>query len=393
MNILYFSFVELDIPNACQTHTLGVLNGFSHHGCRVDALIPRPIYVRAEIPNVRFFYLWPWQFSRLGQMWVKCFSALLMFSLCLRNKYDAIYVREMEANLGPRLCSSMFRIPLYMEINDLSVLILSESGASRRLLEKVKRNQNLDFHQATGLIVPSVPMCKWIRSEYSLSRNKVHMILNGADISKVNQSNKNIARKRLGLSPACLCIGFVGTIYKGYDFLSILKAIIKCRKEIPELYLVIIGGGPMKDDIQKHVNELALEKRVIFTGFIQPEELSGILAAIDIGLLLRTKEGAMRYGPVSTKLATYAIQYLPVITAGYSLEGYPWELIQGLFLIRPEDHEALSDMIMWVYHHPRERKEKGKILHEFAREKLTWNYVTKEILDIMKNDEKLVASG
>ncbi len=70
MNILYFSFVELDIPNACQTHTLGVLNGFSHHGCTVDALIPRPIYVRPQIPNVRFFYLWPWQFSRMGAMCV-----------------------------------------------------------------------------------------------------------------------------------------------------------------------------------------------------------------------------------------------------------------------------------------------------------------------------------
>ena len=128
-------------------------------------------FVKLDVPNVRFFYLWPWQFSRVGRMWVRLFSALKMFSLCLQNKYDAIYVREMEANLGPRICSSMFRIPLYMEINDLSVLILSESGASKRLLGKVKRNQKLDFHQATGLIVPSVPMCRWIINEYALSNN------------------------------------------------------------------------------------------------------------------------------------------------------------------------------------------------------------------------------
>ncbi len=316
-----------------------------------------------------------------------------MFSLCLQKKYDAIYVREMECNLGPRICSSMFRIPLYMEINDLIVLILSESGASKPLSEKVKRNQSLDFHHATGLIVPSVPMCEWIRSEYSLSSNKVHMILNGGDISKVKESHKNIARKRLGVSSACFAIGFVGNIYKEYDFVSILKAMIKCEKEIPELYLFIIGGGPMKDDIEKQVSDLGLEKRVIFTGFIQPEELSEILPAIDIGLLLRRKEGAIRYGPVSTKLSTYAIHYLPVITAGCSLEGYPWELIEGLLLIPPEDHEALSDMIIWLYHHPKERKEKAKIVHEFARGRLTWKYVTKEILDIMENDKKLLSSG
>jgi len=53
MKILYFSFVELDIPNACQTHTLGVLRGFSNNSCKVDAVVPRPKKVRPKIPGAR----------------------------------------------------------------------------------------------------------------------------------------------------------------------------------------------------------------------------------------------------------------------------------------------------------------------------------------------------
>lgn len=389
MKILYFSFVELDIPNACQTHTLGVLRGFSHHGCQVHALVPRPICVRQEIPKVRFYYLWPWRFSRLGRVWVKILSGLIMFFLCIRNKYDAIYVREMEANPGPRLCSRLFHIPLYMEINDLNVPLVSESGGSPSFLRKVKRNQKLDLRQATGLIIPSVPMRNWIIDQYRLPASKVHVILNGTDTSNTHKLDQTQARKRLDLPPICFCLGFVGNIYERYDFNSILKAIIVCQDEIPNLYFVIIGDGPLTYEIKVKVNELGLEKKTMFTGYVQLGELGSILPATDVGLLLLTKEDALRYGPVTTKLSTYAFYRLPVIAAGSSVEGYPEELAQGLSLVPPEDPQALADMILWLYHHPEEREEKAMILHDYAVKKLTWDATTKNILDIINHDKKI----
>jgi hypothetical protein len=42
-----------------------------------------------------------------------------------------------------------------------------------------------------------------------------------------------------------------------------------------------------------------------------------------------------------------------------------------------------------LYNHPAERKIKAKILHDFVMKKLTWNAVTKEILDIINHDKKL----
>lgn len=388
MKILYFSFVELDIPNACQTHTLGVLRGFSHHGCQVDALVPRPIYVRQEIPNVRFYYLWPWRFSPLGILWVKFLSSLLMFFLCIKNKYDVIYVREMEVNPGPRLCSKLFQIPLYMEINDLIVLVLSENGVPSPLLRKIKRHQELDFQQSSGLIVPSVPMCDWIIDQYGLSESKVHTILNGTEVSNTSKLDRIQAREKLNLPLTCFCLGFVGTIYNGYDFNSILQAAIKCQDEIPHLHLLIIGDGPMTGEVKRKVTKLGLRKKTVFHGYIQPEELGRILPAIDVGLLLRSREGTLRYGPLSTKFSTYAVYHLPIITAGFSMEGYPDELAQGLSLVPPEDPQALADMILWLYHHPEERKGKAKILHEFVVKKLTWDAVIKQILNIMENDKK-----
>ena len=39
-----------------------------------------------------------------------------------------------------------------------------------------------------------------------------------------------------------------------------------------------------------------------------------------------------------------------------------------------------------IYNHPKERSERARILHEYATEKLTWNAVTKKILDIIRHD-------
>jgi glycosyltransferase involved in cell wall biosynthesis len=386
MRILYFSFVELDIPNACQTHTLGVLRGFSHNGCQVDVVVPRPVHVKLEIKNVRFYYLWPWRFSHLGRAWVKVLSSLLMFFLCAKNKYDAIYVREMEVNPGPRLCSKLFNIPLYMEINDLIVPVLSESGFPSPLLHKVKRNQKLDFRQSSGLIVPSASMCDWIINRYRLPESKVHMILNGTEIHNTNTLDRVRARNKLGLPPTCFCLGFVGNIYERYDFGSTLQAIIECQDEIPDLHFVIVGEGPLAYEVKSNAKKLGLQKKMIFTGYIQPEELTGILPAIDIGLLTLTKKAILRYGPLSTKFSTYATYRLPIIAAGFSLEGYPDELVQGLSLVPPEDPQALADTILWLYKHPEEREKKAKILHDFISKKLTWNAITGEILNIIKRD-------
>ena len=55
MKILYFAYVELDIPNACQTHALGILSGCGRNGCQVDAIIPRPKKYCRKFPELILF--------------------------------------------------------------------------------------------------------------------------------------------------------------------------------------------------------------------------------------------------------------------------------------------------------------------------------------------------
>jgi glycosyltransferase involved in cell wall biosynthesis len=313
-----------------------------------------------------------------------------MFFLCMKNRYDAIYVRELERNPGPRLCSKLFNIPLYMEINDLIVPVLLDNGFSPIEVQKVKHNQQLDFKQATGLIVPSVPMREWILDEYGMVPSKVHMILNGTDHGFTDLQDKIDARKKIGLPPDCFCIAFMGTIYDRYDFDSILDAIVISQNEIPNLYFNVIGDGPLLNEIKIKVNELGLSKRTIFTGYVQQEKLGEMLATSDIGLSILNKKYTFRYGPVTTKLSTYASYCLSVIATGFSMEGYPNELNRALLLVPPEDPKALADMIYWLYNHPEERNNYTQALHDYVIKSLSWESVTKQILEIIFHNRKLI---
>jgi glycosyltransferase involved in cell wall biosynthesis len=212
------------------------------------------------------------------------------------------------------------------------------------------------------------------------------MILNGTDKPINNKLSKIEARKKMAIPLNCFCLVFVGNIYHEYDFLTILKAVSESKKNIPHINLIIIGNGPLLDLVKKTVDKMEISKNVIFTGYIPEKKLGKILPAADIGLLLRTKKGVLRYGPVSTKLATYISYKLPVVTAGWSLKDYPDELARGLYLVPPENPSVMSDKIFHIYKNSKERSEKAKILYDYATEKLTWNTVTKEILDLFKQN-------
>jgi len=389
MKILYFSFVELDIPNACQTHTLGVLTGFSRNSCSVDAIVPRPKKVHPMIPGVRFHYLWPWRFSALGRFWIKMLGGAYFFTLCLLKKYDVIYVRELEVNPFPRWCSIIFRIPFYIEINSILLRQIEIAGINRTRMLRVERHQASDFKQATGLIVPSFPRYNWIIKHYDLKPNKVHMILNGTNIPAAKKTDRSIALKKLSLPQNGFYLGFLGNVWGYYDLNTIFKAMEFCLEGIPNLHMIMIVAGPDIDNLRNKSQEIQVSSRLIFLGYVQPELLFNVMAAVDIGLMNLTKKGLQDLGPVTTRFATYAAFQLPVIANNMYIEGYQDDLIQGLFLVPPEDPHALADMILWLYNHPKERKEKANILHDFVKKKLTWDAVTKEILEIIKHDKKL----
>ena len=378
MNILFFAYVNLDLPNAPQTHTLGLLRGFGAWGARVDAVVPRPLRDPPTLPFVTFRYLQAYPGGRRYIARDIFLSTLALWSLCRRKRYDAIYARQMDLFVGPLLCSKNFKIPLFWEIDDSPI-----SGDYPAWLQNlIRRRITADFHQASGLIVPSHPRCQILKEYFGIPAEKIHLILNGTDILPCAVTDKSTAKRRLGLPAEAFCLGYVGSIFSRYDFATILEAMALLVQKIPHLYLIMVGG-PDVTPVQAQAQALGLRKRVKFLGFIPQDRFGDILPALDVGLMNLTPEGVRAHGPVHTKLASYAWFQVPVVTAGFTLAGYPEELQQSLFLVPPGDSQALAELIRWLFENPAARQTAAVVLHEFTRRKLTWNAIAQDILHIM----------
>jgi glycosyltransferase involved in cell wall biosynthesis len=385
MKILYFAYVDLDTPSACQSHTLGILGGFAANGCRVDALVPRPSVPLSHRELIRFHFLSPYQSGRRYLLRAVPYSAAVLWSLCRRCHYDAIYARDMDVFLGPRLCSQFFGIPLYLEIDDTPV-----EGAYPGLIRKaVQLNLKLDYRQAAGLIVPSLPRCRIINREYQVPLSKIHLILNGTDeLEGGLLPTKAEARQRLGLPADSFCLGYLGVIYERYDFATMLTAMAACRSLIPHLFFIIVGGGSSLEHVRRQAADLGLVDRVVFAGFLPPEEFARVLPAMDVGLMPLTKAAVLEHGPIHTKMATYASFNLPVVTAGFSLEGYPEEVRSGVLLMPPEDSAALATIILQLHQNPPEAARLAQTLRRYVMNRLTWKAVAADILAVMEKSWK-----
>ncbi len=77
-------------------------------------------------------------------------------------------------------------------------------------------------------------------------------------------------------------IGFIGSFYayEGLDLLvDAMPALLQAR---PDVCLLLVGGGPQEANLKARVNELGLQKQVIFTGRVPHRDVSRYYDLIDV---------------------------------------------------------------------------------------------------------------
>jgi len=92
-------------------------------------------------------------------------------------------------------------------------------------------------------------------------REKSEIIYYGFDIPEVKSTGSLGYRKNKN---QLLIVGRL-VKYKGHEY--VIKAMTELRNRIPDLALVIVGDGEEKENLQKLVNDLQLNKHVHFEGY------------------------------------------------------------------------------------------------------------------------------
>lgn len=122
------------------------------------------------------------------------------------------------------------------------------------------------------LIVPTLKIKELFENKYQIKKN-IHVIPTGIDTSKFIKDvkmSKEITKikKKHKIKDTDFIIGTIGRIAKEKDFDKEITATSKLIKENKNIKLMLVGDGPEIENLKKLVNELNIEKNVIFTGLV-----------------------------------------------------------------------------------------------------------------------------
>lgn len=117
-------------------------------------------------------------------------------------------------------------------------------------------------------------------NEAWLKKDMIKIIYNGVKVKKYSKPKllTNI-REEFHINPNRLIMVNIGRLgpQKGHTYL--IEAINQVREVYKDFHLLIVGKGPLENDLKNKVNEMNLNDYITFTGF--REDIPSILAQID----------------------------------------------------------------------------------------------------------------
>lgn len=129
-------------------------------------------------------------------------------------------------------------------------------------------------------------ICEGLRQDIlgrGVPAGRVTVIPNAVDIGSFVAGGVPDAglRTALGLE-GCTVLGFIGSFYayEGLDLL--LQAVPRMLERVPDLRILLVGGGPQESALKKQAAALGLAGKVVFAGRVPHQEVQRYYDIIDV---------------------------------------------------------------------------------------------------------------
>ena len=161
-------------------------------------------------------------------------------------------------------------------------------------------------------------------------------VYNGIETEQFySASDKSGLRRELGLPSDGKLVGTVARLSSQKGISHFIKAIPQITEK--QLHLIIIGDGPLREELESLTKQLNLQEKVIFTG--TRKDIPKLLAALDVFVMPSITEG------LSIAILEAMASYLPV--AASRVGGIPEIVQDGVtgILVPSGDENALAQAI------------------------------------------------
>lgn len=273
---------------------------------------------------------------RLGR--IDPFLFIKICLLILREKPDIVHTHLFKSDLHGRLAARLCGVPVVVSTSHNN-----DVWARRFPLGQI---YGMTAKLTDRVIAVSDEVREYQIQYTGISTEKIIVIENGVDVQRFsNQENAGLAiRNELQIQPAAPVIGIIGRLQPQKDHSNFLNAAVHIRKNLPEARFVIVGDGPLREELMAQAQTLGLGSAVIFCGVRQ--DIPAVLAALNVLVISSKWEGL----PV-TLLEGLAARCPIVSTA---VGGVPNVVMDGesALLVPSVDSSALAIAVLKILQSP-----------------------------------------
>ena len=257
-----------------------------------------------------------------------------IIKICKEQKIDIIHVHDSSA-LNAALLSLLF-LPK-------SVRIL----LSRKRNNPIKEKFLNKFKYSHKRIVKIVSVSKAVEAIFKNivpDKERLVTIYDAVDVAKfAGKTSKNLLHEEYNLPPETKIVGNIAGLTDQkdiYTFIATAKKILQGKPASLLVKFVVIGDGPLKEELLAYIKSEQLQDAIIFTGF--KDNVMDLLPEFDVFLMTSISEGL----PL-TIYEAFASK-IPVVTTNAG--GIAEVVIEGEtgFITELKDAKGLSEKVLKI---------------------------------------------
>ena len=211
--------------------------------------------------------------------------------------------------------------------------------ASRRVDFALRMNafSRWKYRQVSLFITASECIRQMLLAQ-DIDDGRVVTVHEGIDLEHVAAAPPVSVRETFWLPHNAPVVGAVGALvdHKGHRVL--IRAAAQVARQVPDARVVILGEGERRDELQREIRELGLERHVLLPGF-RPDVLS-LLKTFDLFVMPSITEG------LGTSLLDAMACERPIVAS--RVGGIPEVVVDGDtgLLVPPRDADSLAEAIV-----------------------------------------------
>ncbi len=290
------------------------------------------------------------------------------------DKFDLLHAHDWLVGKAAIELKAHYGLPLVTTIHATEV---GRGGAVEgEYRKKVHVAEHRLAENSERVICCSNYMIGHLQNTLSVSPERIHVIPNGVDMSRFRANRKTIETQNGFRLKGGKTILFVGRLVKEKGVLTLLEAFHKLRQSGNNSELVIVGDGPMREELAKEAARRGIDKRVTFTGFVDEATLVSAYRSSDVFVLPSLYEP---FGMVALEAMASGTPVVVSDVGGLS------EIVEdghtGL-KVRPGDPTQLAEALARALVDARLARRLKANGYQMARERYGWDMVGEKTLSV-----------